>query len=212
VNNGNAAVGRRWFDCETCGITPILDRRGCLTYIILCLVCATKCHEEKGHKIHPVKSPLFAIRALCGCGQKGTSCCVENSSKNTISDDVLERKKTSDLIDSNDLTILSKIDPSSRLAAYNATRGYQQGTVGYGVNRSIHAIYMLWGSSGEENIGDFFQSGEAKQLYNQKSEEAHLEMAKMEFDFWQKIQNKNPNSSGARRAPNKPFISPCPLL
>jgi hypothetical protein len=62
-----------------------------------------------------------------------------------------------------------------------------------------------WDHLGEVNIGDFFPSGEDKQLYNQKREEEHLEMAKMEFDFWQKIQNKNPNSSGARRALSVPI-------
>ena len=76
-------------------------------------------------------------------------------------------------------------DPSSRLGAYAATRGYVQGTLGYGLNQGIGLIYSSWGSFGEEEIGTLFNAPEIRALYGQPADSAASRlMAQLEYDYW----------------------------
>jgi hypothetical protein len=62
-----------------------------------------------------------------------------------------------------------KPDPESRLGAFYATRGYKSGTVDSAVHR---AIYLAFGTAGEEKIGRVFNSEAATALYNHPVESA----------------------------------------
>ena len=73
----------------------------------------------------------------------------------------IKRRKVLYDIDHNNL----QVDLDSRLGAYFATKGYEEGTVGNAVHRAIGTIIIIFGTFGEEKIGTVFNSAEAKKLY-----------------------------------------------
>jgi len=88
-------------------------------------------------------------------------------------------------------------DPSSRLGAYQATLGYKSGTVGYAANRNIARIYLLFGSSFEENIGTYFNLPASKALFPEPiNSPANRLLATGEYNYWKSIRDKNPWSVG----------------
>lgn len=88
-------------------------------------------------------------------------------------------------------------DPNSRLGAYDATKGYKEGTVGNSVHNAIGTIYGVFGTAGEEQIGKVFNSPEAKALYDQPvNSPASKKMAEMEHAYWSKVRQENPTSFG----------------
>lgn len=88
-------------------------------------------------------------------------------------------------------------DPSSRLGAYEVTRGYARGTVGYAVHNAIGDIYIFAGTYGQEQIGLVFNSPEARALFNQPIESAaNLQMATIEYNYWVAVKQSNPSSVG----------------
>lgn len=90
-------------------------------------------------------------------------------------------------------------DPTSRLGAYEATRGYPRGSVGYSVHNAIGDIYMLLGTAGQEQIGVVFNSAAARSLFSQPvSSWANLAMATMEYQYWAAVLADNPNSFGGQ--------------
>lgn len=90
-----------------------------------------------------------------------------------------------------------KPDPDSRLGAYDATKGYKEGTVGHSVHNAIGTIYAALGTTGEEKIGTVFNSPEAKKLYDQPvNSDASKKIAQMEYDYWAKTRKDNPWSVG----------------
>lgn len=76
-------------------------------------------------------------------------------------------------------------DPLSRLGAYAATRGYAPGTLGYAVNVSIIEGYFQLGELGAEQMGEFYNSAEAKALYaSPANPDTAYALAELERDFW----------------------------
>jgi hypothetical protein len=89
------------------------------------------------------------------------------------------------------------VDPSSRLGAYEATRGYARGTVGHAVHNAIGDIYLLLGTIGQEQIGLIFNSPMAKALFPQPvTSSANLAMATLEYEYWMAVRTNNPSSIG----------------
>lgn len=90
-------------------------------------------------------------------------------------------------------------EPSSRLGAYEATRGYPKGTVGYAVHNAIGDIYLLAGTWGQEQIGLVFNSSLARSYFNQSvSSSANLSMATLEYNYWMAVKQANPYSVGGQ--------------
>jgi hypothetical protein len=103
----------------------------------------------------------------------------------------LERVESGDLVP----------DASSRLGAYLATRGYPPGSVGEAVHRAIAAIYLTLGPLGEEQIGNVFNSAEARALYNDPIDgPSGRKIAQIEFSYWDSVRMRNPLSVGAQLA------------
>ncbi len=91
--------------------------------------------------------------------------------------------------------------PESRLGAFAATSGYPQGTVGYAVNRAIGLLYITFGTYGEERIGTVFTSGAAIRYYNDPVRGPSSQLvARMEYNYWARVKNEDPWSSGANIA------------
>lgn len=89
-------------------------------------------------------------------------------------------------------------DPSTRLGAYAATKGYPRDTVGNAVHHAIGAIYVPFGAWGQERIGTVFNSPRAKELFSQPVQsEASLRIATIEYEYWSKVLDKDPLSAGA---------------
>lgn len=73
----------------------------------------------------------------------------------------------------------------SRLGAFKATLGYAEGTVGRGANRAIAAIYLALGTTGEDQIGNVFNSPEAAALFPQDAcGPASRRLAEIEHGYW----------------------------
>jgi len=73
----------------------------------------------------------------------------------------------------------------TRLGAYEATGGHARGTVGRGANNSIGAIYMLFGTFGQDRIGDVFHSRQAQDtLRHSVRTEANGRLARTEYNYW----------------------------
>jgi len=103
--------------------------------------------------------------------------------------------RTLDRIDRGELTP----DPSSRLGAYAATRGFPSGTVGAAVHRAIGAIYLIFGNYGQERIGSVFNSPEAQALYGQPVTScASMQMAHLEYQYWRDVQAEDGWSPGGQ--------------
>ncbi len=115
-------------------------------------------------------------------------------------------KAASDAMSFQRLAELNQVDagtaspnPSSRLGAYEATRGYAAGTVGYAVHNAIGVIYQALGTFGEIRIGDVFYSNEAKALMDLPlTAENSRRIAAMEFGYWAAENQKDPSNMGAR--------------
>lgn len=93
----------------------------------------------------------------------------------------------------------SVASPSTRLGAYQATRGYARGTVGYAVHNAIGDIYIMAGTYGQEQIGLVFNSPEARALFGQAiTSSANLTMATLEYSYWMAVKQANPLSIGGQ--------------
>ncbi len=74
----------------------------------------------------------------------------------------------------------------SRLGAFKAVLGHSEGTLGYGVARAIAAIYITLGDTGEDEIGNLFNSEEVQALLDEPGcGAASLKLAQMEYRYWQ---------------------------
>lgn len=87
-------------------------------------------------------------------------------------------------------------DRSSRLGAFEATAGNQRGTTGRAAHNSIGGIYMLLGNFGEDQIGNVFNSREARQEFDQSlSNGSSRRLAEMEHGYWDR-QRREAGSAG----------------
>ena len=85
----------------------------------------------------------------------------------------------------------------SRLGAYEATGGHERGTVGRGANNSIAGIYMLFGTFGQDRIGDVFHSRQAQETLPQSvNSEANGRLARTEFGYWENQWNSQGTEGG----------------
>jgi hypothetical protein len=92
-----------------------------------------------------------------------------------------------------------KPDPESRLGAYDATKGYPNGTVGNSVHNAIGTIYTGMGTYGQENIGRVFNSDEARALYPEPVDsDAGRKMAEIEHGYWENVKKEDPYSAGGQ--------------
>ncbi len=90
-------------------------------------------------------------------------------------------------------------NPTSRLGAYEATRGYPPGTVGFAVHSAFGAIYQVMGAVGENEIGNVANSNAAKLLYALPlSDENSSRYSELEYGYWTTEYNRDPMNLGAR--------------
>lgn len=88
-------------------------------------------------------------------------------------------------------------DPSSRLGAYAATRGYPKGSVGEAVHNAIGTIYVALGTYGEEKIGRVFNDPRTIALYNDPVDSASgLRVAEIEELYWNNVAQEEGITSG----------------
>lgn len=88
-------------------------------------------------------------------------------------------------------------EASTRLGAYEATRGYQQGTVGYAIHNAIGDIYLLLGDVGQEKIGLVFNNPITQTLYDLPvSSWANLAVATIEYNYWLGVRQADWTSFG----------------
>ena len=88
-------------------------------------------------------------------------------------------------------------DPESRLGAFYATKGYPADTVGNAVHRAIGAIYLVFGTAGEEKIGRVFNDPRAKMMFNKPIKSWYSRcIAEVEYQYWANVKEENPDSFG----------------
>jgi hypothetical protein len=82
------------------------------------------------------------------------------------------------------------VDMGSRRGAFEGTKHFKKGTVGYGVNASIRAIYVLSGELGAARIGEVFNSLKAQEIMSREDTyENQMAIAKLEYSYWEKVFN-----------------------
>lgn len=85
----------------------------------------------------------------------------------------------------------------TRLGAYEATRGYPQGTVGYAIHNAIGDIYLMLGDIGQEKIGLVFNNAITRTLYDQPvTSWANLAAATIEYNYWLGVRQADWTSFG----------------
>ena len=88
-------------------------------------------------------------------------------------------------------------DRSSRLGAFEATAGNERGTTGRAAHNSIGGIYMLLGNFGEDQIGNVFNSREARQEFGQSlSNGSSRRLAEMEHGYWDRQRQESGSAGG----------------
>lgn len=88
-------------------------------------------------------------------------------------------------------------DRSSRLGAFEATAGNERGTTGRAAHNSIGGIYMLLGNFGEDQIGNVFNSREARQEFGQSlSNGSSRRLAEMEHGYWDRQRRESGSAGG----------------
>lgn len=86
---------------------------------------------------------------------------------------------------------------SSRLGAFEATAGNERGTTGRAAHNSIGGIYMLLGNFGEDQIGNVFNSREARQEFGQSlSNGSSRRLAEMEHGYWDRQRQESGSAGG----------------
>ncbi len=83
-------------------------------------------------------------------------------------------------------------DKSSRLAAYIGTKHFEQGTIGYAVNKNIAFLYLGLNDNIQAEIGNYFNDPETQKLLAQPitNKLANLEVARGEYQYWEDVQSK----------------------
>jgi hypothetical protein len=95
----------------------------------------------------------------------------------------------------------------TRLGAYEATQGHARGTVGRGANNSIGAIYMLFGTFGQDRIGDVFHSRQAQDtLRHSVRTEANGRLARTEYNYWRNQQQTQGTAGGVMGSAFSPRV------
>ncbi len=82
---------------------------------------------------------------------------------------------------------IGSYDPPNytRLGAFEATLGFQRGTVGHGANRAIAGIYIAMGDFGEDHIGTLFHSQQVQALLDDPADgPSSRRMAELEYAYW----------------------------
>ena len=88
-------------------------------------------------------------------------------------------------------------DLESRLGAFYATREYKPCTIGRAVHRAIGAIYLGFGSVGEEKIGRVFNDPAAKAFFSDSIWSSSNDcVAAIEHRYWSNVKNEDGMSFG----------------
>lgn len=95
----------------------------------------------------------------------------------------------------------------TRLGAFEATRGHQRGTVGRGAHNSIGAIYMLFGTFGQDRIGNVFHSRQAQEtLPHSVRSSANGRLARTEFGYWRNQMETQGTAGGVMGSAFSPAV------
>lgn len=88
-------------------------------------------------------------------------------------------------------------DRSSRLGAFRATAGNERGTTGRAAHNAIGGIYLALGTFGQDQIGNVFNSSQARELFDQPlSNGSSRRLATVEHGYWDRQRRESGTSGG----------------
>ncbi len=88
-------------------------------------------------------------------------------------------------------------DRSSRLGAFQATSGNERGTTGRAAHNAIGGIYLALGTFGQDQIGNVFNSSQARELFDQPlSNGSRRRLAEVEHGYWDRQRRESGTSGG----------------